>query len=78
MCIAKESSQQMIRVSTPRLLTWMKPVAMMMPVPNCLMTVETTPLIEADGSFIRSIGAKTPIELVTRTTNNVPILRGMS
>lgn len=78
MCIAKESSQQVMCLLRPRLLTWIKPVAMMMPVPNCLMTVETTPLIEANGSFIRRIGAKTPIELVTRTTNNVPILRGMS
>jgi hypothetical protein len=56
----------------------MKAVAMMMPVPNCLMTVETTPLMEAYGSFIKRIGAKTPIPLVARITNRVPMRRGTS
>jgi hypothetical protein len=56
----------------------MKAVEIMIPVPNCLMTVDTTPLIEAKGSFNNTIGAKTPMALVTSITKRVPIRRGTS
>jgi hypothetical protein len=59
-------------------LTCTKAVERIIPVPNCLMTVDTTPLMEANGSFMRRIGAKTPIALVARTTNNVPMRKGTS
>lgn len=59
-------------------LTWINAVEIMMPVPNCLMTVMTTEFTDAKGSLTSSIGANTPIALVTSITNNVPIRRGMS
>lgn len=50
----------------------------MTPVPNCLITVETTPLILAEGNLTKSMGRNTPMELVTSTTNRVPMRRGTS
>lgn len=50
----------------------------MTPVPNCLITIEINMPNLFKGSLASSIGAKTPMALVTRTTNRVPIRRGMS
>jgi hypothetical protein len=53
----------------------MKAVEMMTPVPNCLNVVNTRLLGETN--FQAKMGVKTPIELVTRMTNNRPTLRLM-
>ena len=50
----------------------------MTPVPNCFTPVETIAFKLLKGSLASSMGAKTPIALVTSTTNNVPIRRGTS
>lgn len=42
------------------------------------MMVNAIELKAWNGSLIMIIGRKTPIPLVTRTTNSVPIRRGMS
>lgn len=52
--------------------TWTNAVDITTPVPNCLMIVDMIGLNAFMGSLMSSIGAKTPIELVTRTTKSVP------
>lgn len=50
----------------------------MIPVPNCLIPVETIVFKVLNGNLTSNIGANTPIALVTRMTNSVPIRRGTS
>ncbi len=58
-------------------LTWMNAVAMMTPVPNCLTAVNVMPLTFALENRSSSMGPKTPMPLVTRITNRVPIRSGI-
>lgn len=59
-------------------LTWTKPVAMMTPVPNCLIPVKTRLLMARKGSLSRIMGRKTAMALVASMANKVPTRRGMS
>ena len=59
------------------MLTCIKAVASIIPVPNCLMTVKTCEFIDLENRRAARTGPKTAIALVARMANRLPMRRGI-
>ena len=76
MCVELDSRVRSARTVEERSLTWTNPVAMITPVPNCLIAVNAMPLMARKGSLFSIMGKKTAMELVPSIANSEPIRSG--